>query len=71
MFLCLYDFTPSSLSESENRLIKFDIVVLKPCTKNNLAQEKYVKPITQKTPRKNHLSGLGLNPRIVVEGEND
>jgi hypothetical protein len=34
----LYDFVPSSLSESENKLINFDIVVLKLCTKKGITQ---------------------------------
>jgi hypothetical protein len=66
-FHVLYDFVPSSLSESENKLINFDIVVLNLRTKKEVSKiyqdEKHTRRITQK----NDLSGLGLDPRIVVE----
>jgi hypothetical protein len=67
-FLVLYDFVPSSLSESENKLINFDIVVLNIRTKKKSSKKyqdkQHTTCITQKKP---DLSGLGLDPHIVVE----
>jgi spore coat polysaccharide biosynthesis predicted glycosyltransferase SpsG len=67
-FYVLYDFVPSSLSELENKLINFDIVVVESShQKRNQAKryqdEKHTRHITQK----NDLLGLGLDPSIVVE----
>ena len=58
----------SSFSESEKKLINFDIVVLKLRTKKQ-AQKKYQdgQHNMQHTMKKNDLSGLGLDPSIVVE----
>jgi hypothetical protein len=51
-FHVLYDFVPSSLSESENKLINFDIwTVVNVHTRNNHAKEDehHTKRITPKT----------------------
>ena len=51
-FHVLYDFVPSSLSESENKLINFNIVVLNLRTKKESSKryqdEKHTTRITQK-----------------------
>jgi hypothetical protein len=51
-FHVLYDFVPSSLSESENKLINFDIVALNLRTKKESSKgyqdEQHTRRITQK-----------------------
>jgi len=56
---------PSSLSESENKLINLDIVALKLRTKNQNINDKMDN--TTHHTKKHNLSELGLDPRIVVE----
>jgi hypothetical protein len=56
---------PSSLSESENKLINLDIFSVE---ETHQEAEQKGQDSQHNTPRKKHdLLGLGLDPRIVVK----
>ena len=59
------------MSESEKKLINLDIVVLILHTMNQAPKNQDAQHNSNTRRKKNELSGLGLDPRIVVEtGEN-